>query len=319
VSDLLTQAQTDFAQAVLAGLSQRQKVIPARFFYDRRGSELFEQITAQPEYYPTRTETALLREHSADILRLAGEGRVVVEFGSGSSAKTPLLLKAVRPPIYIPIDISDAYLAEAAQATAKAHPKLRVVPIAGDFTMPLYLGGVIGDAPRLGFFPGSTIGNFGPPAAVDLLRSFAATLGTDSRLVIGIDLRKDPRVIEVAYDDAAGVTAAFNLNLLHRINRELGGTIDVDTFEHRAEWNDGLGRIEMHLVARQDVAFDIAGRRFAMREGETIHTENSYKYRIEEAAILARASGWEPMAVWTDLDRLFSLHVWATAKERIEP
>jgi len=319
LSDLLTQAQTDFAQAVLAGLSQRQKVIPARFFYDRRGSELFEEITAQPEYYPTRTETALLREHSADIARLAGEGRVVVEFGSGSSAKTPLLLEALHPPTYIPIDISGAYLAEAAQATAAAHPGLRVVPIAGDFTMPLYLGGVIGDAPRLGFFPGSTIGNFGPPAAVDLLRSIAATLGTDSRLVIGIDLRKDPRVVEVAYDDAAGVTAAFNLNLLHRINRELSGTVDVETFEHRAEWNDGLGRIEMHLVAREDVAFDIAGRRFAMRAGETIHTENSYKYRIEEATILARASGWEPMAVWTDRDRLFSLHVWTTTKERIEP
>jgi dimethylhistidine N-methyltransferase len=319
LSDLLTQAQTDFAQAVLAGLSQRQKVIPARFFYDRRGSELFEQITAQPEYYPTRTEKALLKEHAADIARLAGEGRIVVEFGSGSSAKTPLLLEAVRPPTYIPVDISDAYLAEAAKATADAHPGLRVVPIAGDFTMPLYLGGVIGDAPRLGFFPGSTIGNFGPPAAVDLLRSFAATLGTDARLVIGIDLRKDPRVIEVAYDDAAGVTAAFNLNLLHRINRELGGTIDVDVFEHRAEWNDGLGRLEMHLVAGQEVAFDIAGRRFAMRGGETIHTENSYKYRVEEAAILARASGWDPMAVWTDADRLFSLHVWATAKERIEP
>ena len=153
MSDLLTQAQTDFAQAVLAGLSQRQKVIPARFFYDRRGSELFEQITVQPEYYPTRTETVLLKEHAADIARLAGEGKVVVEFGSGSSAKTPLLLAAVRPPTYIPIDISNSYLAEAAQATANAHPGLRVVPIAGDFTMPLYLGGVIGDTPRLGFFP----------------------------------------------------------------------------------------------------------------------------------------------------------------------
>jgi len=319
LSDLLTQLQTDFAQAVLAGLSQPRKVIPARFFYDRRGSELFEQITGLPEYYPTRTESALLVEHGAEIAELSGKGRIVVEFGSGSSAKTPLLLAAVRPPVYIPIDISDEFLAEAARATAAAHPETRVVPIAGDFTMPLHLGAIVGDAPRLGFFSGSTIGNFGPAAAVDLLRSFAATLGRDGRLLIGIDLRKDQRIIVAAYDDSAGITAQFNLNLIQRVNRELGGTIPVESFDHRAVWNDALGRLEMHLAAREDLTFEVAGRPFAMHAGETIHTENSYKYTIEEAQLLARASGWEPVTAWTDAKRLFSLHLWEAAAERIEP
>jgi dimethylhistidine N-methyltransferase len=262
---------------------------------------------------------ALLRRHADDIARLSGQGRAVIEFGSGSSTKTPLLLAAVRPPVYIPVDISDEFLAEAAQATAAAHPAIRVVPVAGDFTLPLFLGSLAGEAPRLGFFPGSTIGNFGPAAAVDLLRSFAATLGSDARLVIGIDLRKDPRLIEAAYDDAAGVTAEFNLNLIHRLNRELGASIDLDAFEHRAVWHDGHGRVEMHLAAVRDIEFTIAGRRFAMNAGETIHTENSYKYRIEEAQLLGRAAGWEPMAVWIDPDRLFSLHVWKSTPEAIEP
>ena len=319
MSELLTQAQTDFAQAVIAGLSQRQKVIPARFFYDKRGSELFDAITRLPEYYLTRTETALLADHAADIGALAGEGRVVVEFGSGSSAKTPLLLDAVRPPVYIPVDISADYLAAAARATAQAHPGMKVAPVAGDFTLPVYLGAVAGDAPRLGFFPGSTIGNFGPGGAVDLLRSFATTLGPGALLVIGVDPRKDPAIIRAAQDDSEGLTAQFNLNLLHRINRELDGTIPVDRFEHRASWDDSRGRLELHLVAREDVAFAVAGRRFAMRAGETIHTENSYKYRPEEAQLLARAAGWEPLVAWSDPQGLYTLHVWSAGEEKIRP
>ena len=319
MSDLLTQAQTDFAQAVIAGLAQRQKVIPARFFYDKRGSELFEAITVLPEYYLTRTETKLLREHAADIAALAGEGRVMVEFGSGSSAKTPLLLDAVRPPVYIPVDISADYLAEAARATAAAHPDIKVAPVAGDFTLPVYLGKVAGDAPRLGFFPGSTISNFGPAGAVDLLRSFYATLGPGALLVIGVDPRKDPTIIKAAHDDSAGLMAAFNLNLLHRINRELDGTIPVDAFAHRAEWDAARGRIEMHLVAKQDVEFTVAGRGFAIAAGETIHTENSYKYRLEEAQLLARAAGWEPLAAWTDPQGFFTIHVWNAIEEKIRP
>lgn len=309
----------DFESLVLAGLSQAQKVVPARFFYDRRGSELFEEITDLPEYYPTRTEIGLLAEHGADIARLAGKGRVVVEFGSGSSVKTPLLLKHVAPPAYVPIDISADFLADAAASLAMAHPEINVRPLAADFTTRLTLPAEVAGLPMLGFFPGSTIGNMAHADAVDLLRAFAATLGDKARLVIGIDTRKNPRLLEAAYDDSAGVTAAFNLNLLTRINRELGGDIPVDAFEHRADWADSIGRIEMHLVATRDVGFTVAGRRFAMTEGETIHTENSHKYTLEEARLLARASGWEPLAGWTDDEGLFSLHVWRVADVRMQP
>ena len=319
MSELLTRENSAFAEAVVTGLSRRQKVIPARYFYDRRGSELFEAITRLPEYYPTRTETALLRTHAADIARLAGGVGTVVEFGSGSSAKTPLLLAAVRPALYVPVDISGDFLAEAAADIAEAHPEMRVLPIAADFTRPLQLPPEARQGPLLGFFPGSTIGNFAPAVAVDLLRGFGAALGTDARLVIGIDTRKNPRLIEAAYDDAAGVTAAFNLNLLDRINRELDATINVGRFEHRAEWNDLHGRIEMHLVAQEDLSFTVARRDFTMRAGETIHTENSYKYRPEEARLLARASSWEPMAAWTDADGLFALHVWQRACSQPAP
>jgi len=319
MTELLTQAQNDFAQAVLAGLSQPQKVVPARFLYDKRGSELFEEITRLPEHYLTRTETALLEKHASEIAELAGDETVVVEFGSGSSAKTPLLLAAVRPAVYIPVDISADFLAEAAKGMAAAHPGLRVVPVAGDFTLPVYLDSIAGDAPRLGFFPGGTIGNFGPSGAVDLLRSFAATLGRGARLVIGMDPRKDPSILIAAADDPQGLMKAFNLNLLHRINRELGGTIEVDGFTHKAIWNDPLGRLELHLEATRDLDFTVAGRPFAMQAGETIHTENSYKYRFEEIQLLARAAGWEPVAAWGDTDGLFSLQLWSAAKERIEP
>lgn len=312
-------ADTEFARAVVAGLSQTPKVIPARFFYDRRGSELFEAITRLPEYYPTRTEIGLLRQHGANIARLTGGGRVVVEFGSGSSTKTPLLLSRVDPCAYVPVDISAEFLHASASALADAHPGLDVLPVAADFTQPFELPSRVTGKPMLGFFPGSTIGNMNHAAAVDLLRAFRATLGTDARLVIGIDTRKNPRLLEAAYDDAAGVTAEFNRNLLHRINRELGGTLAVESFEHRAIWNDALGRIEMHLVATRDLGFTAAGNRFEMVAGETIHTENSYKYRLEEARLLARASGWEPLAAWVDAKVLFSLHVWAAMPVRREP
>jgi L-histidine Nalpha-methyltransferase len=312
-------ADVAFARDVVAGLSQVPKVIPARYFYDRRGSELFEAITELPEYYPTRTEVALLERHGHDIARLTGAGRVVVEFGSGSSAKTPQLLRQVAPAAYVPVDISADFLAASAQALAAAHPGLDVLPVAADFTRAFDLPAPVVGKPMLGFFPGSTIGNLDHAGAVDLLRAFRATLGADARLVIGIDTRKNPRLLEAAYDDAAGVTAAFNLNLLRRINRELGGTAPVDAFEHRALWNDALGRIEMHLVALRDVAFEAAGRSFRLHAGETIHTENSYKYTPEEARLLARAAGWEPMAAWTDDRALFALHVWQAPPARINP
>ena len=317
MTELVADVASDFGEAVLRGLSQSRKVIPARYFYDLRGSELFEEITQLPEYYPTRAETSLLRRHAVDLGRLAGRGRPVVEFGAGSAVKTPLLLDATSAATYVPIDISSEFLEGAVSQLAAARPALRIVPIAGDFTRALKLPRLTG--PLTGFFPGSTIGNFDHRAAVKLLRSFGDTLGDDARLVIGIDSRKNPRLLEAAYDDAAGVTAAFNLNLLQRINRELDGTIPIDAFEHRAIWHDGFGRIEMHLLANRDVAFTAAGQHFSMRAGETIHTENSYKYTYEEARLLARASGWEPLAFWTDPDELFGLHVWTAASTELQP
>ena len=307
----------DFGRAVVLGLSQPQKSIPARYFYDRRGSELFEAITSLPEYYPTRTEIALLEAHAADIARLAGDTETLVEFGAGSATKTPIILEALEPAAYVAIDISGEFLDHSLARLAGDHPGMDVIPVAGDFTRPLELPEIA--RPLTGFFPGSTIGNFGHAEAVDLLRAMAATLGDGSRLLIGLDTRKHPGLLEAAYDDSAGITAAFNLNLLHRINRELDGTIPVEAFEHRAWWHDGHGRIEMHLLASRDLAFKAAGRRFTMREGETIHTENSYKYAPEEARFLARASGWEPMACWTDPDGLFSFHVWAHDAKAIGP
>jgi dimethylhistidine N-methyltransferase len=315
--DAITKVTEGFGEAVVAGLSQEAKTIPARYFYDLRGSELFEEITRLPEYYPTRTETAVLKEHAADLARLTGRGRAVVEFGAGSATKTPLLLQATGAPVYVPIDISGEFLKQAVAGLISANPQLRVVPVVGDFTKPLILPPLDGQV--TGFFPGSTIGNFDHRSSVNLLRSFRQTLGEGAHLVIGIDLRKEPRLLEAAYDDAAGVTAAFNLNLLHRINRELDGDIPVDAFEHRAVWNDGLGRVEMHLLAMRDISFRAAGHHFAMHDGETIHTENSYKYTLSEARLLARASGWEPLACWTDPDALFGVHVWASASDELQP
>jgi L-histidine Nalpha-methyltransferase len=313
----LVETLGDFGEAVVSGLSQPQKSIPARFFYDQRGSELFEAITRLPEYYPTRVEMGLLKAHAADIARLAGAGRTIVEFGAGSAAKTPILLRALRPAAYVAVDISSDFLNASIARLARDFETIEVAAVAGDFTRPIELPEL--PQPLIGFFPGSTIGNFGHGTAVDLLRGFAKTLGPDSRLVIGLDTRKNPRLIEAAYDDSAGVTAEFNLNLLDRINRELDGTIPTEAFEHRAWWHDGLGRVEMHLLATTNLNFRAAGRFFSMREGETIHTENSYKYSCEEARFLARASGWEPMATWTDKEGLFALHVWEHRGTVVEP
>jgi L-histidine N-alpha-methyltransferase len=311
--------QGDFGEAVLAGLAARPRVIPARFFYDREGSALFEAITAIDAYYPTRTETGLLAQHAAAIGRAVGPGRAVVEFGSGSSAKTPLLLRAVAPSAYVPIDISGAFVQEAAAALARAHPGLPVLPVIGDFTHRLALPAGINNHPKLGFFPGSTIGNCTHADAIALLAAFRATLGADAWLVIGMDTRKDAARLLAAYDDPQGVTAAFNLNLLHRINRELYGTIPVDAFAHEARWNAALGRVEMHLRAKRNVDFEVAGASFALAAGETIHTENSYKYTDDEARLLAHASGWAPVTHWVDDEELFAVHLWRAAPDRLEP
>ena len=318
-AEVLPPPQPGFAEAVLAGLAQTPKVIPARYFYDRTGSELFEAITRLPEYYPTRTEIGLLRQHAGDIAGHTGTGRVVVEFGSGSSAKTPLLLHAVAPSAYVPIDISADFLAESAAVLARAMPGLAVHPLAGDFTQPLALPDAAAGRPMLGFFPGSTLGNCTPAVAVDLLRSLRATLGPGAWLAIGLDLRKDRATLEAAYNDSAGVTAAFNLNLVDRINAELGATIDRAGLRHAARWNGDAGRIEMHLEALRDLEFTVLGEAFAMVGGETIHTENSYKWTLDEARLLARASGWDPVVVWIDGGSRFGLHLWRAAATALEP
>jgi L-histidine Nalpha-methyltransferase len=296
-----------FRSDVLLGLSQPQKAIPARWFYDRTGSELFEAITALPEYYPTRVETALLAAHCGDVARLTGEGRAVVEFGSGSSTKTPHLLRAVAPSAYIPIDISGDFLRASSALLAADFPDLPVLPLEGDFTHRLVLPESIAQTPRLGFFPGSTIGNMIARTAVDLLRTMRDSLGTGAMLLIGMDRVKDVGTLVAAYDDAAGVTGRFNTNLLVRINRELGGTIPVEAFAHEARWNDSYARIEMHLVAKRDVAFDVEDQQFAMKAGSSIHTENSHKYGPRDARLLLRSSGWSPIAEWTDAADSFAL------------
>lgn len=309
----------DFAAAVLAGLSQPQKTVPARFFYNRTGSELFEAITRLPAYYPTRTEIGILNQCGTSIAATVGPGRAVVEFGSGSSAKTPPFLKAVAASAYVPIDISAEFLAMAAADLAAKLPGLPVIPLAADFTRPLTLPSAIAARPTLGFFPGSTLGNLGPAAAVDLLRAFADTLGESAWLVIGLDLRKDAAVLEAAYNDAQGITAAFNFNVLHRINRELDGTLDPSVFEHWAPFNAVLGRIEMHLRATRATAFTVLGRPFELSAGATIHTENSYKWTLDEARLLARAGGWTPVDVWTDAGALFTVHLWRRDAAHLEP
>lgn len=302
-------ADPAFRADVIDGLTRRPRAIPARWFYDRRGSELFEAITGLPEYYPTRTETALLRTIAPEVAELAGTGRAVVEFGSGSSTKTPILLEAVGPSAYVPIDISGDFLRESSRALEQRFPGLAVLPVEGDFLKPLALPPQVRGLAKLGFFPGSTIGNMIPLSSTDLLRAMRVSLGEGAMLLVGMDRIKDSGVLERAYDDAAGVTAAFNLNLLERINRELDGTIPVEAFRHRAIWNDDRARVEMHLEAVRDIVFTVDGRPFDIAAGETIHTENSHKYGSRDARLLLRAGGWTPIAEWTDPDGLFALYL----------
>jgi dimethylhistidine N-methyltransferase len=319
VETIVGNADSAFRADVLAGLAAPVRASPARWFYDHRGSELFEEITRLPEYYPTRTETALLERYSGEIAARVGTGEAVIEFGSGSSAKTPLLLRAVQPTAYVPVDISGDFLRESAAGLQAEFPDLPILPVEADFTRQFDLPVPVRDAAKLGFFPGSTIGNFVARSAVDLLRAMKETLGQGSRLVIGMDRIKDPDVLIRAYDDPAGVTASFNLNLLHRINRELGGDIAIDAFRHQAIWNDALSRIEMHLEAVRDTAFSVCGRRFAFRAGETIHTENSHKYGHRDSRILLRAAGWGVVAEWTDEREWFSILLAEAEAARFAP
>ena len=298
-----------FAEAALRGLGETQKTLPCEYFYDARGSRLFEQITDAPEYYPTRTEISILSECVDEIVADTPTGSVLVEFGSGSSRKTEILLNAFdKLAAYVPIDVSSSALEQARERLAGRFPHLRVHPIVGDFRVALALPGDLVARPRIGFFPGSTIGNFQQGEAIELMRTMRASLGRGARLIVGVDLRKDLGALLPAYNDAAGVTAAFNKNLLVRANRELGADFDLDGFAHEAIFNAEKSRIEMHLVSRQAQTVSLLGKRFAFRPGETIHTENSHKYTVAGFQALAHRAGWTPQRVWTDAEALFSVH-----------
>lgn len=296
-----------FRADVLSGLSEPQKAIPARWLYDDAGSQLFEDITQLPEYYPTRAETEILTGKASSFAAMIGAGRAVIEFGSGSSVKTPLLLTAIEPAAYVPLDISGDFLRAAADDLSRKFPNLPVHPVEADFMRRVELPREVADLPKLGFFPGSTIGNMVARTAVDLLRNMRETLGVGAQLLIGMDLIKDEDILVAAYDDAAGVTAQFNRNLICRINRELSGDIPIDALQHEARWNDDYARIEMHLVADKDIAFRVDGRRFRMKAGESIHTENSHKFNRRTSNMLLLAGGWEPQARWLDEKKRFSL------------
>jgi L-histidine N-alpha-methyltransferase len=308
-----------FLADVLDGLAAPVRAVPARYFYDARGSELFDAITALPEYYLTRVETALLELHCPELALRVAPGGAVIELGAGSATKTPILLRAVQPKVYVPIDISEEHLRAAAASLQADFPGVAVHPVAADFMSGLPLPDAARDLPRLGFFPGSTIGNLVPGSAVDLLRALRAGLGAGSLLLIGMDRVKPIETLLAAYDDREGVTAAFNLNLLERINRELDADIPVASFRHRALWNPGRSRIEMHLEAAADVRFQVAGRPFTMRAGETIHTENSHKYGSRDARLLLLAAGWHAVAEWTDPDENFALYLAEAEPTRFAP
>ena len=300
-----------FRDDVFEGLSRKQKELPCKYFYDDRGSELFNTICGLDEYYPTRTETALLQAHGREMADLIGPGVCLIEFGCGSLLKTRLLLDALRSPAaFVPIDISADHLLQSAAALAADYPNLEVLPVVADFTRPVKLPDKARKASenRIGFFPGSTIGNFDHAGAADFLATVADMVGGGGALLIGVDLKKDEDILVRAYDDAQGGTAALNRNVLERINRELGGCFDIETFRHRALYNGAEGRIEMHLVSEKDQTVTVHDRDFTFTEGETIHTEDSYKYHVEEFSSFAARAGFCSARTWVDGDGLFSLH-----------
>ena len=299
--------EESFADSLFAGLAKAPKEIACKYFYDQEGSQLFERICTLPEYYQTRTETLLLATHAKEIGQLMGEDIEVVEFGAGASQKVRILLDTGHVRAYSPLDISGEYLREVVVNLAADYPALTLRPLIGDFTRPLEIPALIGPSRRAGFFPGSTIGNFRPDAAMCLLRLMRGML-EGGGLLIGVDLVKDPARLHAAYNDRAGVTALFNKNLLARANRELGADFDLDAFAHYAPYSPAAHRIEMYLVSLRRQSVSLMGRRFDFAAGEAIHTEDSHKYTIESFREMAARAGFRPRAVWTDPERLFSLH-----------
>jgi dimethylhistidine N-methyltransferase len=297
-----------FARDAIGDLSQHPKRLSPKYFYDATGSELFEAITRLPEYYPTRTELKILRDHGGEIAAIIPKGAALVEFGAGATTKVRLLLEKCAFGAYVPVDISGDFLNAQASALREDFPTLAVYPVAADFTTPFALPEEIAGMPKVGFFPGSTIGNFEPHEASRFLRSARDILGAGAQMIIGADLEKNERVLHDAYNDASGVTARFNLNVLVRMNRELGGNFDLSAFAHRAIYNRERHRIEMHLISKKTQTVRMLGTSFSFRPGETIHTENSYKYSVERFAALARGAGWTVRESWTDEKKMFSVH-----------
>jgi len=304
-----------FAGDVVSGLSRLRKATPPKWLYDTRGSALYELICQQQEYYPPRVETALLERHGDEIAAAVGPDALVFEYGAGTARKTALLLAGLRrPAAYVPVDISREALLSAAEAMGERFPRLPIRPVVADFTVPIALPlADVRCARRVAFFPGSTIGNFDPPDAVALLRRMAIDAGEGGMLVIGLDLPKDEPTLVAAYDDAHGVTAAFDLNLLARMNRELAGDFRLTAFRHRAIWDARLSRVEMHLESRQAQLASVAGRSFHFEEGETIHTESAYKWEPRAFDALAAIAGWRPEAAWTDDRAWFAVKLYRVA------
>ena len=297
----------NFRKDVLEGLARPQKALPPKYFYDAEGSRLFERICRLREYYPTRTELAITRKHIGDIARFAGKRCALLEYGSGESLKTRLLIRALGPCVYMPVDISASALRAAVERLLREFPRLGIVAITADFSHPLSVPAYRGRARRVVYFPGSTIGNLTPEEAQGFLKMTRAQVGADGAMLVGVDLKKDANVLHAAYNDARGVTAAFNLNLLARINRELGGDFDLRRFAHYAYYNPLAGRIEMHLVARDAQVVNIGNYRFFFERGESVHTENSYKYSVPQFERLAANVGFTLAKRWTDARGWFGL------------
>jgi dimethylhistidine N-methyltransferase len=307
--------RSTFAADVLAGLSASPKRLPPKYFYDDAGSLLFERITELPEYYPTRCEMSILRVHAAEICKLIPEGAALIEFGAGAAKKARILLRAApQLAAYVPVDICGEMIEREAAELRADFPKLKVLPVKADITTRFALPAEAENAAsRVGFFPGSTIGNFEPHEAAGFLRNAARVLGRGATLIVGVDLIKPVEILTAAYNDKAGVTSKFNCNLLKRINRELAGTFKLDGFEHHAFYNRERHRIEMHLASRKRQKVKVMGESIDFRAGETIHTENSYKYSVESLAALARGVGWLPAAAWSDPDNYFSIQAFSFA------
>lgn len=304
------QQENEFLACVRAGLRQQPKSIPPKFFYDAHGSKLFDLICTTPEYYPTRTETGILKRYGAEMAELIGTSCVLIELGSGSAVKTPLLLQHLADDaVYVPIDICEPNLLQSTQRLQAMFPALHMQPLCTDYTqIPAHALRRYSSLRQVIFFPGSTIGNYTPDEVVQLLQHAAQVVGNNGALLIGVDSKKSPELLNAAYNDANGYTAAFNLNLLTRMRRELGAQFDADNFIHYAFYNVALGRIEMHLVSRCNQSIQLSNESFSFDEGETIHTENSYKYTVHEFQQLAHAAGWHLKTTWSDHEGLFNVH-----------